>query len=97
MLCAAPPLGIEYLLRPVSKSLVLLPLFSNLISLAVKAVSKVFLLLVLPTLESARYQQAWGSQQGPMHRRAQGGRARVRFIGRADASSGPFVASATAS
>ena len=40
----------------------LLALFSNLISLAVEAVSKVFLLLVLPTLESAQYQQAFGPQ-----------------------------------
>ena len=44
----------------------LLALFSNLVFLAVEAVSKVFLLLVLPTLESAQYQQAFGSQQVPM-------------------------------
>ena len=44
----------------------LLALFSNLISLAVEAVSKVFLLLVLPTLESAQYPQAFGPQPVPM-------------------------------
>ena len=52
--------------RPASQSLVLLALFSNLISLAVEAVSKVFLLLVLPTLESAQYPQAFGPQPVPM-------------------------------
>ncbi|WP_035566682.1 DUF4386 domain-containing protein [Hymenobacter sp. IS2118] len=67
VLCAVPLLWIEYLLlRPVSKSVVLLALFFNLVSLGVEAVSKVFLLLVLPTLESAQYQQAFGPQQVPM-------------------------------
>ena len=56
----------ELLPRPASQSLLLLALFSNLVSLAVEAVSKVFLLLVLPTLESAQYQQAFGPQQVPM-------------------------------
>jgi len=46
--------------------LLLLALFPNLVSLAVEAVSKVFLLLVLSTLESAQYQQAFGPQQVPM-------------------------------
>jgi len=41
------------LLRPVSKSLVLLDVFLSLVSLAVEAVSKLFLLLVLPILSSA--------------------------------------------
>ncbi|MDB5234122.1 MAG: hypothetical protein JWR44_1115 [Hymenobacter sp.] len=67
VLCAVPLLWIEYLLlRPVSKSLVLLALFSNLVSLAVEAISKVFLLLVMPTLESAQYAQALGPRQVPM-------------------------------
>ncbi|GAB3297466.1 DUF4386 domain-containing protein [Hymenobacter humi] len=67
VLCAVPLLWIEYLLlRPVSKSLVLLALFFNLVSLAVEAISKVFLLLVMPTLESAQYAQALGSRQVPM-------------------------------
>ena len=67
VLCAVPLMWIEYLLlRPVSKSLVLLALFLNLVSLAVEAVSKVFLLLVLPMLESAQYQQAFGPRQVPM-------------------------------
>ncbi|WP_426058596.1 DUF4386 domain-containing protein [Hymenobacter sp. B1770] len=67
VLCAVPLLWIEYLLlRPVSKSLVLLALFFNLVSLAVEAISKVFLLLVLPTLESAQYAQALGPRQVPM-------------------------------
>ena len=64
---AVPLLWIEYLLlRPVSKSLVLLAVFLNLVSLAAEAVSKVFMLLVLPTLESPEYLQAFGSQQVAM-------------------------------
>lgn len=67
VLCAVPLLWIEYLLlRPVSKSLVLLAVFFNLVSLAVEAMSKVFLLLVMPTLESAEYGQAFGSRQVSM-------------------------------
>jgi len=67
VLCAVPLMWIEYLLlRPVSKSLVLLAVFFNLVSLAVEAVSKVFLLLVLPTLQSAQYEQAFGPQPVPM-------------------------------
>lgn len=65
VLCAVPLLWIEYLLlRPVSKSLVLLGLFFNLVSLAVEAVSKVFLLLVMPALESARNAPAPGPWPG---------------------------------
>ncbi|GAB2693224.1 hypothetical protein GCM10011495_17680 [Hymenobacter frigidus] len=41
-------------------------MFSNLVSLAVEAASKVFLLLVLSTLESAQYQQVFGPQQVPI-------------------------------
>ena len=62
VLCAVPLLGIEFqLLRPVSKSLTLLALLLNVVSLAVEAVSKLFQLLVLPILQSADYIQAWGS------------------------------------
>lgn len=64
VLCAVPLLWIEYgLLRPVSKSLVLLSLLFNLISLAVEAVSKVFLLLVMPTLANAGYRHTFGAAQ----------------------------------
>ncbi|WP_223651695.1 DUF4386 domain-containing protein [Hymenobacter psoromatis] len=64
VVCALPLLWIEYLLlRPVSKNLVLLALFLNLASLAVEAVSKVFLLLVLPTLANAGYRAAFGPAQ----------------------------------
>jgi len=41
------------LLRPVSRTLVLLDVFLSLVSLAVEAVSKLFLLLVLPILSTA--------------------------------------------
>jgi hypothetical protein len=64
VLCAVPLLWIEYLLlRPVSKSLVLLAVFLNLVSLAVEAISKVFMLLVVPLLANAEYLQAFGSRQ----------------------------------
>jgi hypothetical protein len=43
------------LLRPVSRTLVLLDVFLTLVSLAVEAVSKLFLLLVLPILSSTSY------------------------------------------
>ncbi len=67
VLCAVPLLWIEYgLLRPVSKSLVLLSLLLNVVSLAVEAVSKVFLLLVMPTLANAGYRHAFGPQQLPV-------------------------------
>ena len=67
VLCAVPLMWIEYLLlRPVSNSLVLLALFFNVVSLAVEAVSKVFLLLVLPTLTSGQYRQAFGPAQVPL-------------------------------
>jgi hypothetical protein len=51
------------LLRPVSRYLILLDVFFNLVSLAVEAISKVFLLLVAPTLESASYVQAFEPRQ----------------------------------
>ncbi|GAA4023845.1 DUF4386 domain-containing protein [Hymenobacter glaciei] len=61
VLCAVPLLWIEFqLLRTVSKSLALLALLLNGVSLAVEAVSKLFQLLVLPILQSADYLQAWG-------------------------------------
>jgi hypothetical protein len=51
------------LLRPVSKYLILLDVFFNLVSLAVEAISKVFLLLVAPTLGSASYLEAFEPRQ----------------------------------
>lgn len=67
VLCAVPLLWIEYLLlRPVSKPLVLLSVLFNLISLAVEAVSKVFLLMVMPILASAEYHHAFGATQLPV-------------------------------
>jgi len=61
---AVPLLLIEYLLlRPVDRNLALLALFFNLVSLAVEAVSKLFLLAVLSPLESAQYLQAFDPQQ----------------------------------
>jgi hypothetical protein len=63
-LCAVPLLWIEYLLlRPVSKSLVLLAVMLNLVSLAVELISKLFLFLVLPTLGSPDYLRAFEPQQ----------------------------------
>jgi hypothetical protein len=64
VLCAVPLLWIEYLLlRPVSQSLVLLAVLFNLISLTVEAVSKLFLLLVMPTLGSPDYLMAFEPHQ----------------------------------
>jgi hypothetical protein len=64
VLCAVPLLWIEYLLlRPVSKHLVLLAVLFNLVSLAVEAISKLFLLVVMPTLENAEYVRAFEPQQ----------------------------------
>ena len=63
-LCAVPLLWIEYLLlRPVSRHLVLLAVLFNLVSLAVEAISKLFLLMVMPTLGSADYLRAFEPQQ----------------------------------
>jgi hypothetical protein len=54
--CAVAQTWIYYLLlRPVSKTLVLLSVFFSLVSLAVEAVSKLFLLAVVPTLGNAAY------------------------------------------
>jgi len=64
VLCAVPLLWIEYLLlRPVSKPLVLLAVLFNLVSLAVEAISKVFLLVVMPTLGGADFPRAFEPQQ----------------------------------
>ncbi len=64
VLCAVPLLWIEYLLlRPVSKHLVLLAVLSNLVSLAVEAISKVFLFVVMPTLGTADYLRAFDPTQ----------------------------------
>jgi hypothetical protein len=64
VLCAVPLLWIEYLLlRPVGKHLVLLAVLFNLLSLSVEAVSKVFLLAVMPILESPDYSKAFDSGQ----------------------------------
>jgi hypothetical protein len=64
VLCAVPLLWIEYLLlRPVSKHLVLLAVLFNLVSLAVEAISKLFLLVVMPTLGNTDYLKAFEPQQ----------------------------------
>jgi Domain of unknown function (DUF4386) len=64
VLCAVPLLWIEYLLlRPVSKQLVLLAVLFNLVSLAVEAISKLFLLIVVPILGSADYLKAFDPHQ----------------------------------
>jgi Domain of unknown function (DUF4386) len=47
------------LLRPVSEQLVLLSVFFNLVSLSVEAVSKLFLLAVMPMLANAHYLKAF--------------------------------------
>jgi hypothetical protein len=63
-LCAVPLVWIEYLLlRPVSRQLILLGVLFNLVSLAVEAISKLFLLLVVPTLGNADYLKAFEPQQ----------------------------------
>ena len=64
VLCAVPLLWIEYLLlRPVNSQLVLLAVLFNLVSLAVEAVSKLFLLVVMPTLDSSDYLRAFAPHQ----------------------------------
>jgi hypothetical protein len=51
------------LLSPVSRRLILLDVFFSLVSLAVEAVSKLFLLLVLPILSSTGYLKAFEPHQ----------------------------------
>jgi hypothetical protein len=64
VLFVVPLLWIEYLLlRPVSRPLVVLAVLFNLVSLAVEAISKLFLLLVMPTLGNADYLRAFEPQQ----------------------------------
>lgn len=63
-LCAVALTWVFYLLlRPVSKRLVLLSVFFNLVSLAVEAVSKLFLLLVEPILRNPGYLKAFEPRQ----------------------------------
>jgi hypothetical protein len=62
--CAVAQTWIYYLLlRPVSRTLVLLSVFFSLVSLSVEAVSKLFLLVVMPTLGTADYLHAFEPQQ----------------------------------
>ena len=64
VILALPLLWIEYLLlRPVSRQWVLLGLLFNVVSLAVEAVSKLFLLAVLPMLTHANYLPAFSAEQ----------------------------------
>jgi hypothetical protein len=64
VLLAVPLLWIEYLLlRPVSKQLVLLAVLFNLVSLAVEAISKLFLLAVMPVLKNAEFLKAFDPHQ----------------------------------
>jgi hypothetical protein len=65
------------LLSPVSRSLILLDVFFTPVSLAVEAVSKLFLLLVLPILSTTGYLKAFEPRQleilaniGPWERRS---------------------------
>ena len=63
-LCAVGLLLVEYvLLRPVSKNLVLLAVFFNLVSLSVEAISKLFLVAVMHPLGNAEYLKAFDPQQ----------------------------------
>jgi hypothetical protein len=63
-ICAVALLWIEYLLlRPVNKQLVLLAVLFNLVSLAVEAISKLFLLVVMPTLGNTDYLKAFEPKQ----------------------------------
>jgi hypothetical protein len=63
-LCAVGLLLVEYvLLRPVSRPLVLLAVFFNLVSLAVEAISKINLLEMLSLLTDETYAQAFAPPQ----------------------------------
>jgi hypothetical protein len=56
VICAVPLLWIEYLLlRPVSREWALLSVMFNIVSLSVEAVSKLYLMLVIPTLTNPAY------------------------------------------
>jgi hypothetical protein len=64
VICAVPLLWIEYLLlRPVSRQWVLLAVLFNLVSLAVEAISKLFLLAVAPTLVNSEYLRVFSPEQ----------------------------------
>ena len=64
VLCAVPLLMIEYvLLRPVNRNLALLAVLFNLVSLAVEAISKLFLFAVMAVLEKAEYLAAFEPRQ----------------------------------
>ncbi len=63
-LCALPLVMIFYvLLKPVSKSLVLVSVFFNLVSLSVEAVSKLYLLAYTAPLDDAAYLAAFDPRQ----------------------------------
>jgi hypothetical protein len=64
VILAVPLLWIEYLLlRPVGRQWVLLAVLFNLVSLAVEAISKLFLLAVVPTLVHSGALQAFSPAQ----------------------------------
>jgi len=64
VILAVPLLWIEYLLlRPVSRQWVLLAVLFNLVSLGVEAISKLFLLAVVPTLMHSGALQAFSPAQ----------------------------------
>jgi hypothetical protein len=64
VILAVPLLWIEYLLlRPVSRQWVLLAVLFNLVSLAVEAISKLFLLAVMPTLVKSGSVHAFSPEQ----------------------------------
>lgn len=61
---AIPQLWIEYLLlRPVSRDIALLAVLFNLVSLSVESISKLFLLVIMPTLKSTDYLTAFEPAQ----------------------------------
>lgn len=64
VLLAVPLVWIEYLLlRPAGRQLVLLAVLFNLVSLAVESISKLFMLLVVPTLSRADYLKGFEPRQ----------------------------------
>lgn len=63
-LIAVPQLWIIYhLLKPAGRSLALLFVFLEIVSLSVESVSKLFLLMILPMLENVAYGHVFQSQQ----------------------------------
>ena len=64
VMLALPQLWLEYLLlKPVSKNFALLAVMFNLLSLAVEAVSKLFLFAVMPILSKGPWQAAFAPTQ----------------------------------